>query len=387
MSPQQIGQEAQYEDAVWGTFSPSYWQAAHPGMIVSRYLMPFDDDNSISGHDLAWWQANHPDWILYACDQQGNPTTYVARADGFPDVTLDIHNPQVIQYQMQNETAYMLQNQYNALAADNVTFKNYTGGPNVLVQQNTPPGKNFGTDGWYGCGIWEGNTFVKRYTTGYGQPDPNFTADLVNWVQTVRGYLNASHLHFLVNHPIGSLSDPNEQAVINNTDAMMYEGSFSNWGRYGADGTAIINYMEYVQAHNVAFLVVDYFCLNTGQHCETQLTPSQKEFAMASYQVANEGGAAFFMSPSTGDYYSYYPEYATKLGSPCGKYTTPGYSMYARQFAGGFVVVNNSSSLAQSVNLPNHSYTDIEGRPLSNPLTVNPDDGYVLTTPGGNGCS
>ncbi len=387
MTESQILEEAPDEDAVWGSFSPSYWNQGHAGMIDSRYLMPFDDDNAISGHDLSWWQTNHPDWILYTCDQNGNPTHYVARADGFPDVPLDIHNPAVIQYQMQQvEIPYLIANGYNSLAADNVTFSNYTSGPNVLLGQSDP-GYNYQTDGWYGCGIWEGNQFIKRYTMGYAKPDPAFISDLVNWVQTVRTYLNQSHLHFLINHPITWPLDSNETALISNVDAMMYEASFSNWGRYHADFTSILDYMEYVQQNHVAFLVVDYWCLNGGSPCEQKLTPSQIEFSMASYQLANEGGASLYVSPSGGDIYSYLNVYATRMGLPCGAYTTPGASMYARQFSGGLVVVNNSATLAQNFNLPGGlQYTDIEGRPISNPLTVAPDDGYVLTT-SGNGCS
>lgn len=387
MTPSQIQQEAPYEDIVWGAFQPSYWQQYHPGMIVSRYYMPFNDDSVASGHDLAWWQANHPDWILYACDQNNIPTHYVARADGFPDVPLDIHNPQVIQYQMQNETPYLLANQYNALAADNITFKNYTGGPNVLVQQNTPPGDIYGSDGWYGCGIWEGSKFVKRYTTGYNKPDPNITADLVTWVKTVRTALNAKNLHFIVNHPIGSPSDPNEQAVVANVDAMAYEASFTGFDRWGANFPKIIQYMQFVQQHHVAYMDIDYFCENNGSPCKTTMTIPEKEFAIGSYELGNEGGAGLFMSPTDGEHYSYYPEFQTKLGSPCGEYTTVATNTYARRFSGGYVVVNNDypNGSAHSVSLPAHTYADMEKRAVSNPLTVNPRDGYVLTT-SANGC-
>ncbi len=387
MTESQILKEAPKENTVWGTFSPSYWKQAHPGMIISRYLMPFDDDTAISGHDLTWWQQNHPDWILYTCDQNNNPTHYVARDDGFPDVLLDIHNPAVIQYQMQQmEIPYMQANGYNALAADNITFENYTSGPNALLGQSDP-GYNYQTDGWYGCGIWEGNSFVRRYSTGYAKTDPAFTADLVNWVQTVRGYLNQAHLHFLVNHPITWPLNSDETGVISNVDGMMYEASFSNWGRYHADFTSILNYMDYVQQNHVAFFVVDYWCENGGIPCEKKVTPSQMDFSLASYQLGNNGGAALYVSASTGDIYSYRYVYATKLGPPCGAYTTPGYSMYERLFTKGLVVVNNSASAAQSINLPSGlTYTDVEGRPISNPLTVQPYDAYVLTTTG-NGCS
>lgn len=387
MSESQILNEAPYEDAVWGSFSPSYWNEGHPGILNSRYLMPFDDDYAISSHTLSWWQTNHPDWILYTCDKSGNPTHYVARDDGFANVLLDIHNPAVIQYQMQQvEIPYMQANGYNTLAADNITFENYTSGPNSLLGQSDPPYK-YQADGWYGCGIWEGSTFVRRYTQGYDTPDPAFISDLVNWVQTVRGYLNTAHMHFFVNHPLTWPLNSNETGVISNVDGMMYEASFSNWGRYHADFNSILNYMQYVQQNGVAFFVVDYWCLNDGSPCEKTLTPSQIDFSLGSYQLENNGGASLYVSRSTGDIYSYRKVYGTKMGTPCGAYTTPGYSMYERTFTGGLVVVNNSASLAQSINLPaGLTYQDVEGRPISNPLTVQPYDAYVLTTTG-NGCS
>jgi hypothetical protein len=384
MTSSQIAQEGPYEDVVWGTFSPSNWNAAHPGMIVSRYLMPWDDDYAISGHDLNWWEANHPDWILYACDQYGNPTHYVAKADGFPNVVLDIHNPQVIQYQMSQEGPYMLANGYNALAADNITFVNYTGGPNDALGQ-TVPGETYGEDGWYGCGIWEGTTFVRRYSLGWAKADPAFIADLVNWVETVRSILNAQyHVHFIVNHPPGSLGDPNEQAVIANVDGTVDEDSFANRDRYGANVPAIVAYMQYAQAHHVAYFDVNYYCDANGSPCESSVTSSQLEFAMAGYQLGNEGGAGLYISPSTGDIYSYHPEYQTQLGTPCAEYATVGTDTYMRRFSGGLVVMNNSTT-AQSVSLPNHVYADIESRTITNPLTVNGLDAYVMTTTQ-NGC-
>jgi hypothetical protein len=61
--------------------------------------------------------------------------------------------------------------------------------------------------------------------------------------------------------------------------------------------------------------------------------------------------------------------------------------MYYRRFAGGLVVVNSGSlpRASETATLPaNHTYTDIEGRAVTNPLTVNSNDSYVMTTT--NGC-
>ncbi|HEV3153333.1 MAG TPA: hypothetical protein VGZ02_06000 [Candidatus Baltobacteraceae bacterium] len=389
MTQQQIQAEAPYEDAVWAAFSPSTWNQSHPGMITSRYMIPLNDENAISGHDLTWWQQNHPDWILYTCDSNGNPTHYVARDDGFPDVPLDFHNPQVIDYQVRQMLGpYMIANGYNALALDQVSFSNYTSGPNAILGQSDP-GYNYGSDGWYGCGVWEGSTFVKRYTMGYLQPDPAFIADIVNWVKTARQILTTDptlapyHLKLLVNHPLGELSDPNEQAILSNVDGIMNENGFSNYNRYGINVGHLVQYMQYAQANHVAFFSINYFCLNGGSPCETSVTPQQLEFAMAAYQMGNEGGAALYVSPSTGEIYSYHPEFATRLGTPCAEYSVSG-TVYYRKFTGGLAIVNNSFT-PSSLQLPAHAYTDIEGRSVTNPLQLGANDGYVLTTT--NGCS
>jgi hypothetical protein len=101
---------------------------------------------------------------------------------------------------------------------------------------------------------------------------------------------------------------------------------------------------------------------------------------MATYQLLNEGGASLSNSPSTGDIYSYHSEYATTIGAPCTEYAVGPANVYTRSFANAFVVANYGKTTA-SVALPSgHTFTDLEGRAVSNPLSVAADDGYVLLT-------
>lgn len=363
-------------------------------------MIPVEDENLVSQHDLAWWQANHPDWILYACDANGNPTKDVAYSGtGFADVPLDFHNPQVIAYQLQTLLIpYMHQNGYNALAADNTDLLNYTVGPNPVL------GEGSAQSGWYGCGVWQGSTFVRRYGTQgttYNRNDPAFVSDMINWIKTAHGILNSAGMHLLTNHPLYSLpNDVNEAQVLANIDGMIDENGFTHYGDYAVPGYATSSlvsntytWMEAAQSQHVAFFVTDYFCEDgkqppTGAACSTDpntLTAAQVDWALATYAIGNEGGADVFISPKGGDVYSFRSEYTKRYGAPCGAYKTSA-SLYYRQFAGGFAVANASGG-AQSIQLPaNHVYTDIEGRPVSNPLLVNSADGYLLLT-SGNGCS
>lgn len=387
----QVQQEAPFFDAVWAAFMPNVWDSTHPGMYVSRYILPNEDVRLISGHDLAWFQQNHPDWILYACKADGTPTNQLAWfGAGFQDVPLDIHNPDVIKYQiLQLMGPYMAQNGYNTLAADNVIFVNYSFGPNPEF------GEGSTQQGWYGCGIYQNGQFVRRYSTGHLQADPNWTADMLNWVATTRQYLRTDpnlaphHFKFIVNHsPYTSTPNAAEQQMLQNIDGMLDENGFTYYGRLttGSAFMNTLNWMEYTQAHNVAIFITDYFCF--GSTCSTDastLTPSQVDWALATYALGNNGGASVYISPKTGGVYSYRSEYSQTYGTPCGAFQTMG-TLVFRKFSRGFAVANSGTG-AQSITLPAHQYTDIERGPVPNTLTVNGTDAYMLLLPGGGGCS
>ena len=109
------------------------------------------------------------------------------------------------------------------------------------------------------------------------------------------------------------------------------------------------------------------------------LSASQVDWALATYAIANNGGADVYIAPQGGDNYSYRPEYARGYGAPCGNVERAG-AVYSRRFQRGMAIVN-ASYTRRTINLPpNHTYTDIEGRRVSNPLSVDGADGYMLLT-------
>lgn len=393
MSSSQIQAEASHEDAVWGAFSPGTWNAAHPGMIVSRYLLPVEDDNSMSGHDLNWWQQNHPDWILYACDSQGNPTKQLAWSTAnFPDVPLDFSNPSVVQYQISMMLNYLKPNGYNAVAADNTDLLNYLKGGNPTFGQSY-------IQGYYGCGTYDSSgNFHRLFGPGN---DPAFIAAMINWVKTVGAALHQAGLKLIVNHPLyNAVTNGNEQQLLSAVDGMIYEVGFTNYGKYQSNAAQLLRnsfpWAQYTQQHGIAFLITDYMCTgyggtepwNNNAPCSfdpSQLPAPQVDWALATYAMVNLGGADVYISPEVGQNYSYRPEYATRYGSPCGSYTNPATDVYERKFSGALAIVN-ASSAPYSFQLPSgHTYSDIEGRPVSSPLMLQPADAYFLLTQ--NGCS
>lgn len=384
MSPAQVQTEAPRYDAVWGASQPQAWLGAHPGMVVSRYFIPQEDRSQLSGHDLAWWQANHPDWILYACDAKNNPThdfAYWAGVDR-PDVPLDFHNPAVIDYQVrQLNGTNAIQSGMNALAIDQIVFADAMVGGNPNFGQTVKAGE-------YACGIWQGNTFVRRYS---GVNDAAWNADMVAFVEAARKIVTTDpvlapyHLKIIINHPPGSTSSSNEQALLQNIDGILDEAGFTQGGSYTSTANANLfrsttNYLRYAQSQGLAVYVIDQFGASS-------ISAQQREYAVAAYFMANEGRAYMYMSPSVGGSVYDYPEYDAKLGSPCGAYYG-GPHIYYRKFANGLAVLNSGSLPAASESAvlpPGHSYTDIDGRAVTNPLTIASNDGYVLLTT--NGCS
>ncbi|HKU67249.1 MAG TPA: putative glycoside hydrolase [Candidatus Baltobacteraceae bacterium] len=385
MTPAQIRNDAARYDGVWGAVQAEPWLSVHPGMLVSRYFIPQEDRSLLSGHDLAWWQSNHPDWILYACDASGNPTHDLACWGGVDraDVPLDFHNPDVIDYQVrQLNGASAIANGHNALAIDQIVFVDAMVGGNPNFGQSVKPGE-------FACGIWRSGTFVRRYS---GVHDPAWTADMVAFVKAARhivqndATLAPYHLKIIINHPLGNPSDPNEQALLQNTDGILDENGYTRGGRYTSPGDANLfrfttDYLIAAQQRGLAVYVIDSF----GGVASTSI--SQREYAVAAYFMANEGRAYMYMSPSTGGQEHNYPEYDAKIGTPCGPYSGGPY-IYYRKFSGGLVVLNSGSLPATAVNaaLPSgHSYADIDGRSVTNPLSIASSDGYVLLT--SNGCS
>lgn len=392
----EIAQEAPNEDAVWGAFNPSAWTGANPNMVVSLYVTPELDANRLSGHDLNWFQTNHPDWILYGCDSSGNPTHELAYMPGlaFPDVPLDFHNSAVVDYMVRSVFGpYMIAHGYNALAADNVNFGNVMVAGNPNFGESTLPNS-------YACGIWQGNTFVRRYS---GIGDTAYGTDLLNWMAMAKQFFKTDatlaphNFHLVVNHPIDetSFSDSRFQNLLSSIDGIVDEHGFSNYNAYFDAGfakgvtTGFINrvsFVENVQRRGVDVWETNYFCDEPGMrfpHCASSITTPQLGYSMATYLISNLGNARLYAN-TVGDSYSYHPEYQTNTGPPCGEYTG-GFPVYSRKFLNVLAVVNIDNASHTFALPPNHQYTDVQGRQVTNPLQLQAHDGWILQT--SNGCN
>ena len=349
----------------WGTVKPTVWIDGNAA-INATYYLAFDTDADIGafgnlGHDLQWWQAGpHADWVLYKCDRQ-TP----AWVGGLPaNVPLDISNPQVVAYQMATIGPYMASNGYTSLAADVLSLNNGQGG----------------------CGVWKHNhtVWVQRFS---GQKiDAKWAAGAQYWAAYAQWYMHGMPvpMPFVANAGLGGVTqgDPAYEQLVSHLDGFQDEAGFTSFGNHmidDADFRAKIWWAQYIQAQGKAFMVTDLW-----QHQEP--SPVQRDFAISTYLMGRYHQDAMVTAEyGSYGYEHYWPEYDAAVGSPCGDmYADQG--AYFRKNSGSLVVVNVSNSDI-SVTLPRgaSSYTDIEGRSVTNPLRVTKDDGWVLLT--NNGCS
>jgi hypothetical protein len=396
----QIQTEAPNYDVVYAAFQPQVWNQAHPGMIVSRYVVPWEDTYQISGHDLAYFQQNHPDWILYGCQANGTPTSDYAWSGTLAafgnDVPLDIHNPAVVQYEMNELAGYLTANGYNAIAVDQATFVNFLTSPNPNLENGNGP-----NPGWYGCGIYpqgpQNGNFQRVYGPPGGgdldQPDPTFISDLLNWVATAKSTLGPLGIKVIVNHPpTGATPSGNETTLLNSVDGVVDENGFTDYGNYAGEEptqfTDTLSWVQAVQGMGKAVFLADYFCQGCSLTSASQLSGAQADWALSTYAIADGGGLGLYTAPQGVGEYSYRPEYSQTYGAPCGPYTQAG-SVYMRQFQNGLAVVNASGSPATATLPAGNTYSDVEGRAagISGTLPLGAADGWMLKLTSGNGCT
>ncbi len=354
-------------DAVWASLSPREWDAAHPGMTVSEYYIMGLDQVAVTHRTLSWWKAKHPDWIFYACTASGAPTHDIAYMPGVAnaDMPIDIENSAAVADEVNTMAGYAKAAGYNALAVDQVVFWNIYHGGNAAFGQKRNTSE-------YGCGSWHGNTFVRRYSS---PQDPRWTADVIAYTRVAHAILHSRGMVLLVNHPAGNINSPNEQQLVVNTDELLNETGFSDYGRYTQKLGLMVEtlaWSRYAQQHGVAVFTVNKFI-----NIPSSVTGIPLEYSIATYLLANQGAELLY----TGGLHGYgtqqiHPEYSAPIGTPCSD-VGDGPTVFFRRFTGGLVVVTASSS--GSFTLPaGKGYRDLIGRPVSSTLHLGPTSAYVL---------
>jgi hypothetical protein len=342
-------------DFVWGAELDhvAAIRRGNPNIFISYYITYNRDNGTFSNfrayHDLAYWKAAHPDWVLYKCDR-----VTPAYEFGQLDMPLDFTNPAVLSWQIQTYAQPASESGYDGIAADNLDLQN-----------------QFGV-----CGVYINGQWVQRYT---GQlDDPRWRTDVINWLTRMQQALH--HLR----HPLALIpnlaldglapNDPQAQQVINSVDGMLDEDGFTHSGRgylTGSDWMQRIQFMESMQKQQKPFYAVNQF------DGSAPINSEEIQWALASYLMGKEHLAALFIST----YQGYggdtrYSEYGAQIGRPIdAMYQSQ--NIYWRDYSNGLSIVNPNATDTVTIRLRT-LYVDLYGKPVSQIITIPPHSGMVL---------
>ena len=220
-------------DYVWGASSEAAriaaWRKANPDVVLSKYI-PFTRDPAcphLSGKPgpqcnaktpgfkegcpdcLPWWQAHHPELVLYQCDKV-TPAWECFSGEGcrHESVPLDLTNPKTLDYQISAAVKPAATEGYNAIALDNYGLSNQ----------------------WKACGSFSGSngTWVQKYSAADPRKDPQYTKDVLDWTRRAVDAIHAVGLLVIPNFSESEMTDA-VLSVVNLTDGILAEGGFASW--------------------------------------------------------------------------------------------------------------------------------------------------------------
>lgn len=347
-------------DYIWGAT-----QCMGPAIPSMHWYMPFDRD---AKHDLAWLQANHPDWIVYQPDRKT-----IAYARSPHAVPLDITNPDVVAYQMQEVAEFFSRpvadlTNPTGIAFDNLTFRN----------------------DWHRAGHFDqrGNWMPLFSGTGVAQ-DPLYERSVATWLRNVREYFNQ---HFpgksiAINFtytPVVTHAPQN--TLMECADLIVWECGFSWHGSKTTVQPFItdsvwqerVQWLENLNRHSKPFFIINEVKA-TGHDA---ITPAQVQWVLANYLLVKGTHSYVSIYPYDPDadkqFYGGFndrPEYRAAIGHPVSpRYTFQGAER--RDYSNGLVLVNPSGTKTAVVTLP-RKCADLYGKMLSK-VTLEPASGIVL---------
>lgn len=354
------------ETFVWGADNRNparlaAWRAHVPHATLS-YYMPYSRAPAANmGFPLSFWLEHHPDWVLYRCDRKS-----VAFWDGQTaptgSVPLDFTNPDVVEWQVRNQSVHAQQLGYGAMAFDNV------GG-------GTRQGANSGQ----ACGVvrrdgtWSPRFNQSNGTTYDPRQQPAFREASIVWLERTAALMKkmTPSLGVVPNQEIGpdgwGASDEGQRVLAAST-AVLSERGFTAWSAGKINGQELL--AEYAWMAQLAAQGKQYYSINevntdAGAAAAAAVTGAAAHRASTGAGVApprSARGAALRADAAVND-------------------------TWAEWVVGAFLVGMQANSSALWLGGPQHygnwSHTSAAldapiGEPLGSNYTALPDDGSGL---------
>lgn len=345
-----LDDETGFADVVWGSYSPDQ----PPGMYNAFYI-PFSVDDAFSAdtHDIAWYQANHPDWLEYKCDQ----STLAYQFGDHNRAPLDFANPAVRAYQWSSAIDPALAAGYRSIAVDELSLFN----------------------DFHRCGHFDlAHNWVQQYAGDAA--DPKYRRDVLKWQSLT--YKHIHHQSPTATMQLNAPYDPraaldDNHRVMTTTDLLFDERGFTNYGEARNVPTpeewqSIVDYLDYVQGQGVCYM------LNGEEPGENaDITPEERQWAIGNYLLVKGNCTYMYMTGQQkyGDIVSF-PEYAIAIGHPKGgKVLSQG--VWQRKYSSGLTLVNPYDTTAE-VDLPRGHWVDVNGAAAGPTVTLTKQTAIIL---------
>ncbi|MEV4395873.1 putative glycoside hydrolase [Nonomuraea sp. NPDC049607] len=349
----QVPDKSVYQGKVsftWGAY-PITGQPA--GLVPSRY-MPVIRDNS-PDRPLAWYQTNHPDWIMYKEDR----VTPVLQSGSSQAVTLDVANPAARQFMLDNLVKPAAALGYQVIAMDNVVPWNWTAASGHYDQ----------------AGTW-----VQQYASG--TDDPAYAAAFLDYLCWMKKEMHKLGLALAGNiSPLGVNAWQRQQSAqaVQIVDLWLHEGGFTR------ARDANITDDEWAQTFALYRSVVGVKPVVTvNQTTTTALADAgqqQVDWIIANYLLVREQRTMLTLCGR--NQYGVWldrPELDVDLGTPTGAPVQDASGAWRRDYQLGKALVNPSSTQSATVTLPPGTWTDSHGVAHTGQVTLIPNSGLILTS-------
>lgn len=352
LSPSWIAEHGNEYVFVWGASDNSIeaFSSHAPHAVLSKYF-PYSRDPDAK-HDINFWKKTHPSWIEFECDGRTPATMY-----GGKNVSLDINNPEVAQWQAKIFSALPVG--VHEVALDNYQFNSRS----------------------HACGNAVNGKFIARYTGE--KVDATFANDIVRWLEQVSRALHARHIKVTINHTpdlTSSGDDPSSplvQRMVSAVDGILDEGAARSLKSANLNAT-LAKLVEYASAKGKHY----YFLYRLAPFNEGTV-----QSAMASYLTMASTNTAVYMHPLDQHYGSNPPQflgYDKTIGEPCGPATRHG-GLIIRLYSQGMTAFAPPKLPTQTLSIA-PGYEDVRGEPVGLSLQMAGAQGRVVYRQDANGC-
>lgn len=330
---------------IWGSGSPR-----QPGSIVASRYFP-SVRNPDRKRDTEWYKKNHPDWILYQADQTTPAYGYIYDFGGL--VPLDVSNPAVRQYYLNEFILPAVQKGYRVVAMDNVDLGNWPG-----------------ATGRFADGKWE------QLYTGK-KNDTAFQNTMIRWIQFLADQLHPLGVYVAANIKASSAPMDVVLRMMHSADIWLDENGFTHTGK---NVTGKAWELQRAILERIA-PSKGYISINQIQGTMALASPAQLEWVIANFLLLRGPQSLLavtgFEKKAIYQEFHYRQELDINIGAPVEQAHTVQH-IWTRRYQKGIVYVNPSSQDTARITLPKGNWKTFNGSLKQKTLPLKPGSGIIL---------